>query len=260
MPTAKEAFNLIPWSSFGRKTRISELARSIIPVGSFDVAPPISEALTTVRAGTAEHETHLMNVVGTAFQAGRGKLLTCWHVCQALDVKGGNAYIETRSQLENGDVVSIRRRIITKLNFIDPRHDAGNPNIDVGILICPAVATKTHPYDAPVVRWGRSQDVGVGDRVLIGGYPLGRDMFLGTETNRGIVQPSFYDGVISAIIPALNSRETRLLQISTVALGDRRLCSTLHRCRCGRNRRPHGDGRRKSDAEADDRRALGFRP
>jgi S1-C subfamily serine protease len=61
--------------------------------------------------------------------------------------------------------------------------------------------------------------LGVGDQVLIGGYPLGKEMFLALTTNRGIVQPTFYDGIVSAIIPPTKNTETRLLQISTIAIG-----------------------------------------
>ena len=44
-------------------------------------------------------------------------------------------------------------------------------------------------------------------------------MFFSNETNRGLIQPSFFEGIISAIIPAIRTGETRLLQISSVALG-----------------------------------------
>jgi S1-C subfamily serine protease len=48
----------------------------------------------------------------------------------------------------------------------------------------------------------------------VGGYPLGKEMFLSLETNRGLIQPTFYSGIISAIIPATKPTETRLLQLS----------------------------------------------
>ena len=95
----------------------------------------------------------------------------------------------------------------------------GNPDVDIGVLICTAVGDDTIPYDVPPVTWGDSTQLGVGDRVLIGGYPLGKDMFLALSTNRGIVQPTFYDGNVSAIIPATKNTETRLIQISTISMG-----------------------------------------
>ena len=55
--------------------------------------------------------------------------------------------------------------------------------------------------------------------MLMGGYPYGTDLFKITQTNRGVIQPSFFDGVVSAMIPAQNERETRLIQLSTPAAG-----------------------------------------
>ena len=55
--------------------------------------------------------------------------------------------------------------------------------------------------------------------MLIGGFPLGKAMFFSNPTNRGFVQPSFFEGIISAVIPAIQRGETRLFQISSVALG-----------------------------------------
>ena len=59
----------------------------------------------------------------------------------------------------------------------------------------------------------------VGDRVLVGGYPYGTDLFKMSKTNRGVVQPTSVDGIVSTIIPAQNEREIRLLQLSTLAAG-----------------------------------------
>jgi hypothetical protein len=66
---------------------------------------------------------------------------------------------------------------------------------------------------------GGFDKAGRGDDVLVGGFPLGKNMFLALSTNRGVVQPPFYDGIIGAIIPATKASETRLLQISSVAMG-----------------------------------------
>lgn len=99
------------------------------------------------------------------------------------------------------------------------RFEDGRPGVDAGVLVCPAVSTDECPYDVPAVTWGDSTRVGVGDRVLIGGFPLGRDMFFSNQTNRELVQPSFFDGIISAVIPAIQRGETRLFQISAMALG-----------------------------------------
>ena len=105
------------------------------------------------------------------------------------------------------------------MRYYDQRFDDGGPGIDAGILICPATESEKAPYDVPPVTWGDSTKVGVGDRVLIGGFPLGKAMFFSNATNRGLVQPSFFEGIVSAVIPAIQRGETRLFQISSVALG-----------------------------------------
>jgi hypothetical protein len=139
--------------------------------------------------------------------------------CQALDMKNGRAYIQTTSQRRDGVWLKGYWPIEGQFSFIDPRTKAGNVEVDIGLLVCTAVGDDTVPYDAPPVTWGDSTQLGVGDRVLIGGYPFGKDMFLALTTNRGIVQPTFHAGIVSAIIPATKNTETRLLQISTISIG-----------------------------------------
>jgi hypothetical protein len=217
MEDLKRKFEQIPWASFGRKTAITELARSVVPVGNFPQRLKRGE-VRKVQIGEPGFEAHLMDIVGTAFQVGRGKLLTCWHVCELLEVKEGLAYIQATTE-QNGTIVKTYFPVAAKCNFVDPRLNKGNPEVDVGMIICPAVSTEQIPYDVPIVQWGDSTKLGVGDPVLIGGYPLGQSMFLALATNRGVVQPTFYDGVISAIIPAIKVSETRLLQISSIAVG-----------------------------------------
>lgn len=173
----------------------------------------------TVALGDADYESFLMDIQGTAMQVGRGKLLTCWHVCQALKVKEGLAYIQSTTQRSDGAWVKGYWPIENQFSFIDPRLSAGNSDVDIGMIICTAEGDASIPYDVPNITWGNSSQLGVGDRVLIGGYPLGREMFLATATNRGIVQPTFYDGIVSALIPATKETETRLIQISTIAMG-----------------------------------------
>ncbi len=83
------------------------------------------------------------------------------------------------------------------------------------------VAYPDHPpyYDVPVIRWGDSTSLGVGHQVVVGGYPYGTDLFRVTRTNRGVIQPTFYPGIISALVPATRPTETRLLQISVAVAG-----------------------------------------
>jgi Trypsin-like peptidase domain len=214
----RKKFAKIPWASFGRRMPISELARSIVPVGNFRVRLPSGESAVIKTSDEADFGNHIMDIQGTAFQVGRGKLLTCWHVCKALNIKEGFAYVQSTSE-RNGKVLKCYWPVGAQFSFTDPRTKSGNKDIDVGTIICPAISNKLFHYDVPIVKWGDSTEVGVGDSVLIGGYPLGRDMFLALSTNRGIVQPTFYDGIISAVIPATKPTETRLLQISSIAIG-----------------------------------------
>lgn len=105
------------------------------------------------------------------------------------------------------------------LRYVDPRTDQVNPGVDLAVLLVPAKSTMAVPYEVPKIRWGNSTRVGVGDTVVIAGYPLGTDMFLLTKSNRGIIQPTFYNGIISAVLPATGAKETRLFQVSIAAVG-----------------------------------------
>lgn len=214
---SKEAFAKIPWASRGRPSALSKLAQSVVPVGNKEGVPSGDPTLS-ISISDPRHEDWVMDIQGTAFQVGRGKLLTCWHVCEVLEVEKRQAYLYANSKI-GAHEAQRPYPIAAQFNFIDPRTDAGNPGVDAGMLLCPAVESMEYPYLVPKVSWGDSTKLGVGDRVVIGGFPLGRDMFFASQTNRGLVQPSFYDGIISAIIPALRQGETRLLQISSVALG-----------------------------------------
>ena len=213
-----EQFQRIPWASFGRTTLISKLAASVLPVGNFPQPLPSLNAGLQQELGDENYEDHLMDIQGTAFQVGQGKLLTCLHVCEALATSENRAYVQT-THFADGIWYKRYWPIVTTLGFIDPRTNAGNSDVDIGIIISPGRYDLYGLTESPTVRCADSAQAGVGDRVLIGGYPLGLDMFLATATNRGVIQPSFYDGVISAIIPASRENETRLLQISSVALG-----------------------------------------
>jgi Trypsin-like peptidase domain len=208
----------IPWTSRGRPTPISELARSILPVGSFPHRLREGEFKILGTSRDANFDDYLMDIVGTAFQVGRGKLLTCWHVCESLRVRAGFAHVLATTWKGN-EWRSSYWSIGAKLSFVDPRTNKGNKEVDVGALVCSTVEDTEFPYDVPIVKWGDSGNVGVGDRVLIAGYPLGRDMFLAPSTNRGLVQPSFYDGIVGAVVPATRHTETRLFQISSIAVG-----------------------------------------
>lgn len=213
----KEKLDRIPWASFGRETPISKLARSIVPAGN-KAGVPKGDLTLSVSIQDPEHEATIMDIEGTAFQVGAGKLMTCHHVTQALRIKEGEAYILANSRL-NGGPAQRPYPVSHALKYIDGRFEGGGPGIvDASVLLSPAISSDETPYDVPVITWGNSTRVGVGDRVLIGGFPLGKDMFFANGSNRGLIQPSFFDGIISAVIPAIQLGETRLFQISSVAL------------------------------------------
>jgi len=183
-----------------------------------ELAGPLQELRHVPDIQDPGHENWVLDIQGTAFQAGRGKLYTCWHVIEQLRYQEGEAFFWANTRL-NGVAAQRPFGFAAAFRFYDVRFEDGGPGIDAGVLISPAVDTPDHPYDVPPITWGNSTKLGVGDRVLIGGFPLGRDMFFSNTSNRGLVQPSFFEGIISAIIPAIRAGETRLLQISSVALG-----------------------------------------
>jgi S1-C subfamily serine protease len=141
--------------------------------------------------------------------------VTCAHVADALFKDAPNSYHYILSRLFRGDVIfGVPYSIQISIPYIDIRTDKRNDEVDLAALIVPAVSTEELPYETPSVKWGDSTQLGVGDSIIVGGYPYGKQMFLFTESNRGVIQPTFYSGIISAIIPATTQTETRLLQIS----------------------------------------------
>lgn len=210
----------IPWKSFGRETISSRVGRSILPVGILPFAPQsiTTDSLPVISMNEQNVEQFLMNIVGTAIQAENGKLVTCAHVVEALLEQKKKGYILSRVYRDN-TVVYISYSIQQALRFVDSRTNQVNKKIDLAVLLCAAKSTVSIPYETPNVAWGDSGQLGIGDEVIIGGYPYGKEMFLFTQSNRGIIQPTFYSGIVSAILPATSSEETRILQISIPSAG-----------------------------------------
>lgn len=221
-------------------TPISRLARSIVPVGN-KAGVPKGDFTLSLPIQAPEHQERLMDIEGTAFQVGKGKLMTCWHVAEALRLKEHEAYVLANSRI--GGVEAQRPYpLVAVVKFYDMRFEDGGPGVDAGIVICPAANSAEVPYDVPFIGWGNSTRVGVGDRVLIGGFPLGKDLFFSNGSNRGLVQPSFFDGIVSAVIPAIHPGETRLIQVS---------CSARRDQRRRRVRRANGRGARHGHQRTD---------
>lgn len=220
MDKYKELTKDIPWNSAGKETVISKVGRSLIPVGiyPFELNPFDENNLRVKTNEDLDIEQYLMNIVGTAVQAGAGKLFTCCHVVEAVQRRKSQGYILARL-LREGTVAYIPYPIQTALKYIDPRTQKVNKDIDLSVIIVPAKSTKEVPYEVPNIEWGDSTQLGVGDQVIVGGYPHGTEMFKFTKSNRGIIQPTFYNGIISAILPATKPSETRILQISVASAG-----------------------------------------
>ena len=156
----KEQLARVPWASRGRVTPISRLAQSIVPVGNKAGVPKGDLALHITIQDPA-HESWVLDIQGTAFQAGRGKLLTCWHVIEHLRFNEREAYIWANSRL-NGVEAQRPYPFAAVLKYYDLRFEDGGPGVDAGVLICPAVSTDEFPYEVPPVTWGDSTRVGVG--------------------------------------------------------------------------------------------------
>lgn len=212
----------IPWKSFGRVTPTLELSRSLLPVGGLPFNPkdfPIQDGkILGVSNADESYRKFVMEICGTAFQAGRGKYVTCAHVVDALS-QFDNQHILHCAHMDSGDIVYSPFVINKKLRYIDPRHDKQNPNVDLALLLSVPLDMPGVPYRVPDISWGDSATLGVGDRVCVGGYPLGTSLFFMTASNRGIIQPTFYDGIVSAILPATSDTETRLIQVSIPVCG-----------------------------------------
>ena len=219
-----EFANIIPWASMGRSSIVSEVGRSLLPIGVYDPSLPVWQYEGTSKEITnkdTEFEKYLLNIVGTAIKTGTGKLVTCLHVVDDIIDRNLRGYaLVSRKMGPN----TIRHTACSfdssqALKYVRPGQRKGDGGVDLSVIPFVPRDRDDHVIDTPSIVWGDSTKLGVGDRMLIGGYPYGTDLFKIAQTNRGVVQPSFFDGVVSAIIPAQNERETRLIQLSTSAAG-----------------------------------------
>lgn len=210
----------IPWKSLGRETVVSRIGRSLLPVGvmPFKTLPFDPKEMPVISSDHPDMEKFLMNIIGTAIQADKYKLVTCLHVAESINKQQGDGYLFARLIRDN--FVRYTPYPIEKaLRYVDLRINKVNPSVDLAVLISTAKSIPELPYEVPPVEWGDSASVGVGDSVFVGGYPHGTEMFKFTQTNRGLIQPTFYHGIVSAIIPALKKGETRIIQISVPCAG-----------------------------------------
>ena len=171
-----------------------------------------------VRSDNPEMEKYLMRIMGTAIQVGIGKLLTTGETIEAVRPHRADPFVLAHIERENARF-AIPYRIPRALRFIDPRTNEVNPTIDVALLLVPAKSTESIPYEIKPLRWGDSTTVGIGDPVMVAGYPFGTDLFLEHRSNRSFIQPTVYSGTIGAIIPAIQPTDTRLFRITVPGIG-----------------------------------------
>ena len=219
-----EFAEIIPWSSMGRSSIASKVGRSLLPIGVYDPSIPMwnyEGSLKEISNRDEDFEQYLINIIGTAIRTGTGKLVTCLHVVDDIIKQKLKGYALINRTLSSNTIIHTSCPFGSALKYVRPGQRKGDAGVDLAVI--PFVPRDNHGniIDTPSISivWGDSTRLGVGDRVLIGGYPYGTDLFKMTKTNRGFIQPTFFDGIVSAIIPAQNEKETRLLQLSTSAAG-----------------------------------------
>ena len=219
-----EFATIIPWASMGQASVVSEVGRSLLPIGVYDRSLPVQQYEGSSKEITnqdVDFEKYLLNIVGTAIQTGTGKLVTCLHVVDDIAKLSSKGYVLVSRKLSENTIIHTACPFDSSraIKYIRPGQKKGDAGVDLAVI--PFVPRDRHGnvIDTPSIVWGDSTELAVGKRVLIGGYPYGTDLFKIAQTNRGVVQPSFFDGIVSAIIPAQNERETRLIQLSTPAAG-----------------------------------------
>lgn len=220
MDRYKELTKDVPWSSLGEETIVSKVGRSLVPVGilPFQPLPSNTDPMPYISSKHPDMEKYLMNIVGTGIQAATDKIVTCSHVAEVLMEQKSHGYILGRI-IRSNVVVYTPYPIQIALRYVDPRSNKVNKNVDLATLIVCAKSTEKKPYEIPNVKWGDSSKLGTGDQVVVGGYPHGTEMFKFTQSNRGIIQPTFYLGIVSAILPSTKCEETRIIQISLPSAG-----------------------------------------
>ena len=217
-----EFAKIIPWASMGRSNIVSQVGRSLLPIGVYD--PKLSiwtygGEPKVITNRDEDFERYIIHIMGTAIRTGTGKLVTCHHVIEGVIQQRMKGYALVNHLPLPNTIVYTACPFDSALKYVRPGQKKGDSGVDLAVIPFVPMDRNGNCLDIPSITWGDSTKIGVGDRVLIGGYPYGSDLFKMTKTNRGVIQPTFIDGIVSAIIPAQNESETRLLQLSTQAAG-----------------------------------------
>lgn len=197
---------------------------NLLPVGTLPFRPvPVRSGefleLPAMSSHVRGFENYLLNILGTAIRTEENKMVSCSHVMDAFQGVASPPYALVRSPASQGTVVYWFTRIQKAFRYIDFRHNRVNHGIDISALIAPTQPLWNTTNSLPPITWGDSTQVGVGDSVMIAGYPHGTGLFKAIKTNRGIIQPSFYSGIVSAVLPATNENESRLFQLGIQSYG-----------------------------------------
>lgn len=216
-----EKMKNISWNLRGKETVASRVGKSLFPIGIYNFDVPKhdpSKLPPVIESGDPNWEKYLMNIVGTGVYAGDGKLISCAHVIKDVSESGKRGFILVRHD-DGEQVLFTHYPIVRTIRYLDPRTKAGNPDVDFAMMPLPLEINEHLPELPPTVTWGDSTQIGVGDPVIVAGYPHGTDMFTMLATNRGFIQPTFYPGIVSAVIPAMKPNETRIFKISSTITG-----------------------------------------
>jgi hypothetical protein len=214
----QRAAKSIPWAYLGRDTVARGVGHCLHPLGIFSKPPPQRHSEPSRRRFTShdpDFEQYLMNIVGTGIQVAPDKLVSCLHVMAGITSTNQTGFVLIRLEYDQG-VVLYHYPYSGHVKYRDPRTNKTNTDVDVALI---PFRTRSPLPRLPHIRWGKSEDLGVGDTVVIGGYAYGTDLFRMTRSNRGLVQPTFYQGIVSGILPAMKQRETRLIQIAVATAG-----------------------------------------
>jgi S1-C subfamily serine protease len=189
---------------------VNEIQSSVLALGF--PRRPVSEGTPL----TQERIDLVPAIVGTGFQAAKGKIATCAHVVQALTPHPtyGEARIITIDRKERyirfWAISYAIGKYVDASNQIDVTKDCGF------ILTLPKEGVA---YPATPVNWGDSDKVSIGEEVGICGFPMGDQLFIDSQNKQ--IKGFGYTvqrGIISAILPVDHpsvNRELFQLDIQT---------------------------------------------
>lgn len=208
----------IPWKSSGRRTHASRVAESLIPIGvlprdSIDLA---GIAVKRLYPEEAELRKFVLRILGSAIQLPNGNLLTPRVILDQARRQGSTVFVLLVCH-DGERTINAAVPVVHFLPYIDPRSGKTNTEVDAMLTMLPG--DPQVPFQASPIHWGDSTELGVGDSVMVAGYPMGSDLFFDYRSNRGLIQPTVYSGTIGAIVPSQKDTETRLLRITVPGLG-----------------------------------------